>query len=65
MKRTVLAAAALTGGATARFSNHRHLHDLLKRGYEGEVCTPGCTTIYSTIYGEPTRMGSLSIGWGV
>jgi len=53
------AAAALVGGASAHGS-HRQAHRALfeKRGYgeTGEICVPECTTIYSTIYGEPTRM---------
>lgn len=61
MKATIVAAAAavLTGGVSAGH-NHRHAHDLfkaVKRGYnESEVCVPGCTTIYTTVTGEPTRM---------
>jgi exo-beta-1,3-glucanase (GH17 family) len=60
MKATIVAAAAavLAGGASAH-SNHRHAHRALfeKRGglkAERDVCVPTCTTIYSTIYGEPT-----------
>lgn len=51
------ALAALAGAANAH--NHRHAHDLFaahKRNLAtGEVCVPGCTTIWSTITGEPTR----------
>ncbi|KAK4466607.1 exo-beta-1,3-glucanase [Cladorrhinum samala] len=60
MKATIVAAAAavLAGGASAH-GNHRHAHRALfeKRGAvkaERDVCVPSCTTIYSTIYGEPT-----------
>lgn len=45
------ALAAMATGATA--INHRHAHQLFKRG-EAEMCTPGCTTIYTTVTGEPT-----------
>jgi hypothetical protein len=60
MKATILAAAAamLAGGASAgRSHGHRHAHDLFaKKGLNvtEDVCTPGCTTIYSTITGEMT-----------
>ncbi|RFU78783.1 glycoside hydrolase family 17 [Trichoderma arundinaceum] len=49
------AVAALTGAASASHG-HRHAHELFaaKRHETGEVCVPGCTTIYSTITGEPT-----------
>jgi hypothetical protein len=59
MKATVAAAAAaLLGGVTA--SNvRRHAHDafhgLEKKGHSSND-TCGCTTIYSTYYGEATRM---------
>lgn len=52
--------AALAGGVSA--AHHRHGHDNLfaKRGNEtGEVCVPGCTTIWTTITGAPTRTSSL------
>jgi len=56
MKAAVMAAAAavLAGGVSARGSHgHRHAHALFaKRDVADEVCTPGCTTIYSTITGE-------------
>lgn len=59
MKGTFAAAAvaALTGAASASHA-HRHAHELFaaKRFQTGEVCVPGCTTIWSTITGEPTRM---------
>ncbi|KAL6798959.1 glycoside hydrolase [Trichoderma sp. SZMC 28013] len=49
------AVAALTGAASASHG-HRHAHELFaaKRAATGEVCVPGCTTIWSTITGEPT-----------
>ncbi|KAL0939269.1 exo-beta-glucanase [Colletotrichum truncatum] len=55
MKGSIFAAAAAAiSGATAA-SHHRHAHgELFKRGAEASVCVPGCTTIYTTIYGEPT-----------
>ncbi|KAH7326506.1 glycoside hydrolase superfamily [Stachybotrys elegans] len=57
MKGTVaVAVAALAGGAAAHVG-HRHGHELFarKRGQLlEEVCVPGCTTIYTTITGEPT-----------
>lgn len=61
MKSAIVAAAAvvLADGVYGGHVNHRHAHDLFKkRSYpvEGETCVPGCTTIYSTITGEPTRM---------
>lgn len=62
MKAAFVAAAAavLTEGVSAGHGQHRHAHDLFKaakRGYPtGDVCVPGCTTIYSTIIGEPTCM---------
>ncbi|KND90292.1 putative beta-glucosidase btgE [Tolypocladium ophioglossoides CBS 100239] len=49
------ALAALAGGVSA--AHHRHGHDNLfaKRGNEtGEICVPGCTTIWTTITGAPT-----------
>ena len=59
MKGTFAAAAvaALTGAASASHA-HRHAHELFaaKRFQTGEVCVPGCTTIWSTITGEPTCM---------
>lgn len=51
------AVAALAFGVEA--SHHRHAHEhLFKKGMNetGEMCTPGCTTIWKTITGEPTRM---------
>jgi exo-beta-1,3-glucanase (GH17 family) len=54
MKGTVAAAAVavLASGAQAAYPHHRRAHDLFKRGEES--CVPGCTTIWTTIYGEPT-----------
>ncbi|KAL2883802.1 hypothetical protein SGCOL_000950 [Colletotrichum sp. CLE4] len=55
MKGSILAVAAATvTGVTA--AAHRHAHaDLFKRGADqASVCVPGCTTIYTTIYGEAT-----------
>lgn len=59
MKGSLAFAAALAGAATAAHGQgHRRAHDLFARGdgaYGEESCVPSCTTIYSTIYGEPTR----------
>lgn len=56
MKAT-LAVAALAAGASAGSVHHRHnhagAHAHAKKGYETEE-TCGCTTVYSTYYGEPT-----------
>lgn len=48
----VAAVAAMAGGAAANV-HHRHAHDLFanKRGSEQGVCT----TVWTTITGEPTR----------
>lgn len=47
------AVAAMVTGAHAAYPHHRRAHDLFRRG---EVCVPSCTTIWTTYYGEPTRM---------
>ncbi|KAI0515249.1 glycoside hydrolase family 17 protein [Xylaria bambusicola] len=52
MKAT-LAVAALAAGVSAGSVHHRHIHAHAKKGYEAED-TCGCTTVYSTYYGEPT-----------
>ncbi|KAI1404722.1 glycoside hydrolase family 17 protein [Hypoxylon fuscum] len=60
MKATfaVAAAAALVGSASAASVHHRHAHAhdamraLEKKSYDNGTC--GCTTIYSTYYGEAT-----------
>ncbi|KAI1385108.1 glycoside hydrolase family 17 protein [Hypoxylon trugodes] len=60
MKATfaVAAVAALAGGVSAGSIHHRHAHDahraLQKKSYESANATCGCTTIYSTYYGEAT-----------
>ncbi|KAI6093765.1 glycoside hydrolase family 17 protein [Hypoxylon rubiginosum] len=55
MKAT-FAVAALVGAASAGSIHHRHAHDafhaLEKKNYDNATC--GCTTIYSTYYGEAT-----------
>jgi hypothetical protein len=63
MKSTVVAVAAavLAGGVNAgRVHAHRNAHQALferkPQFNESEVCVPSCTTIYSTIVGEPTSM---------
>ncbi|KAI1143547.1 glycoside hydrolase family 17 protein [Hypoxylon sp. FL0543] len=60
MKATIAAAAvaALAGGVSAGSVHHRHAHAhdamraLEKKDYNNGTC--GCTTIYSTYYGEAT-----------
>lgn len=67
MKATfaIAAAAALVGGVNASNVHHRHLHeaahaDLEKKEYAAaENTTCGCTTIYSTWYGEATRKSTV------
>ncbi|KAM0254816.1 hypothetical protein ACHAQJ_006415 [Trichoderma viride] len=57
MKGTFAAAAvAALAGAASASHGHRHAHELFaaKRHQTGDVCVPGCTTIWSTITGEPT-----------
>lgn len=55
-----LAAAALAAMASGvAAAHHRHAHEaLFKKSLNGtnEVCTPLCTTVWTTFYGEPTRM---------
>ena len=63
MKATI-AVAALAAGASAGSVHHRHFHGHAKKGYEAEE-TCGCTTVYSTYYGEPTRMWRTSPGVGM
>ncbi|KAI0102902.1 glycoside hydrolase family 17 protein [Nemania sp. FL0031] len=53
MKATLAAVAALAAGASAGSVHHKHGHAHAKKGYEAEE-TCGCTTVYSTYYGEPT-----------
>ncbi|KAI1128393.1 glycoside hydrolase family 17 protein [Nemania abortiva] len=53
MKATLAAVAALAAGASAGSVHHKHAHAHAKKGYEAED-TCGCTTVYSTYYGEPT-----------
>ncbi|KAI0877621.1 glycoside hydrolase family 17 protein [Hypoxylon argillaceum] len=57
MKATLAAVAALAAGASAGSVHHRHnhvgAHAHAKKGYEAED-TCGCTTVYSTYYGQPT-----------
>ncbi|KAK2592317.1 hypothetical protein QQS21_009975 [Conoideocrella luteorostrata] len=50
-----VALAALASGVTA--AHHRHAHEALFKkslNQTNEICTPGCTTIWKTITGEPT-----------
>ncbi|KAI1299086.1 glycoside hydrolase family 17 protein [Xylaria venustula] len=58
MKAT-LAIAALAAGVSAGSIHHRHAHGgahaHAKKGYETEE-TCGCTTVYSTYYGQPTLL---------
>ncbi|CAJ2501708.1 Uu.00g045610.m01.CDS01 [Anthostomella pinea] len=54
--KTTYAVAALAAGANAASIHHRHAHDALhaleKKSNDNSTC--GCTTIYSTYYGQPT-----------
>jgi exo-beta-1,3-glucanase (GH17 family) len=50
----VAAVAAMATGASAAHVNHRRAHDSFFAKRHGEVCVPECTTIYSTVTGEPT-----------
>lgn len=50
------AVAAMATGAQAAYPHHRRAHEMFRRG--GEVCVPTCTTIWTTYYGEPTRMST-------
>ncbi|KAI0176249.1 glycoside hydrolase family 17 protein [Hypoxylon sp. FL1284] len=56
MKATFTVAVALAGAASAGSIHHRHAHDayraLEKKTFDNGTC--GCTTIYSTYYGEAT-----------
>jgi hypothetical protein len=60
MKATIVAAAAavLAGGVSAGSHNHHRAHQDLfqRRGNDSGICTPGCTTIYTTITGPAGRM---------
>jgi hypothetical protein len=61
MKGSVASAvAALAGVASAARVNHNHrrAHEMFARGTGAlaeESCIPKCTTIWTTIYGQPTR----------
>ncbi|QPH00443.1 hypothetical protein C2857_004043 [Epichloe festucae Fl1] len=49
------ALAAMASGVAA--AHHRHAHEaLFKKSLNGtnEICTPVCTTVWTTFYGEPT-----------
>lgn len=52
------AIAAMASGANAVAHRHAHAHQLFAKHAtnQTEVCVPGCTTIWTTIIGEPTRM---------
>ena len=56
---TVVTAAAVLASGVAAHENHRRAHrslfDKRSRPDVEEICVPTCTTIYSTITGEPTR----------
>ncbi len=46
--------AAAVGGAHANYRHHQaHALFHAKRD-EAQICTPGCTTIYTTMTGAPT-----------
>ena len=56
----VAAAAAVFASGVAAHDNHRRAHraglfDKRTRPDTAEICVPQCTTIYSTITGEPAR----------
>ncbi|KAI0189018.1 glycoside hydrolase family 17 protein [Astrocystis sublimbata] len=53
MKATI-AMAALAAGASAGSVHHRHVGLHAKKGYEAAEETCGCTTVYSTYFGQPT-----------
>ena len=59
MKGGFVAATIAALAASVSAGHHRHAHEqLFKRGSNSngtDVCIPGCTTIYKTITGEPTR----------
>lgn len=64
MKGTFFAAVAAMASLGAAH-NHRQVHQLIKKdglaatgvaAPTGEVCVPGCTTVWKTITGEMTRM---------
>jgi exo-beta-1,3-glucanase (GH17 family) len=61
------AAAVLSGGVSAGHAHARHAHDLFKvKRNDTAVCTPGCTTVYTTITGSaglwtPPAVPSTSI----
>lgn len=52
----ILAAAAAAGASAAAHRGHAQAHAVFKRYADADVCVPGCKTIYTTVYGEPTRM---------
>lgn len=59
MKGGLVAAALASLASGAAAAHHRHAHDaLFKKSNNGtaEICTPECTTVWSTFLGPPTRM---------
>jgi hypothetical protein len=56
MKAGIFAvAAAMAAGVSAKGHHHNHEAFHAERGLKNETCVAGCTTIYTTIYGEATR----------
>lgn len=60
MKGAFVAAVAAMAGVASAGVNHRHAHELFAKregvaAATGEMCIPGCTTIWKTITGEATR----------
>jgi hypothetical protein len=55
------AAAVLSGGVSAGHAHARHAHDLFKvKRNDTAVCTPGCTTVYTTITGSAGRTWKIT-----
>ncbi|CCE32328.1 related to beta-glucosidase [Claviceps purpurea 20.1] len=62
MKGGLVAAALASLASGAAADHHRHAHDaLFKRSNNGttEICTPECTTTWSTFLGPPTLLPDL------
>ena len=60
MKGGIAAAALAAMASGANAINHLHAHELFKKSYEVQQCSQKCTTIYTTITGEATRMFSTA-----
>ncbi|KAG5986861.1 hypothetical protein E4U52_008180 [Claviceps spartinae] len=62
MKGGLVAAALASLASGAAAAHHRHAHDaLFKKSNNGtaEICTPECTTVWSTFLGPPTLLPDL------